>query len=149
LRQPGRSPSCPASDAHLLELFDDSGNALSIPRLSAIGFTPAVTFLRPSRKIAWARTVACRGAVAGEIGRLRRDFLHHLCAHVLDRIRKLDLLGDGDAVLGDGRCTELLVDDDVSALGPRVTLTASASWSTPRFSAARASTLKWSSLAAM
>jgi hypothetical protein len=34
-------------------------------------------------------------------------------------------------------------------LGPSVTFTASASWSTPRFSAARASTLKCSSLAAI
>src|SRR5687768_18280310 len=34
-------------------------------------------------------------------------------------------------------------------LGPRVTFTASASWSTPRLSAARASLLKWSSLAAI
>ena len=29
-----------------------------MPRLIAIGFAPAVTFLRPSRKIAWASTVA-------------------------------------------------------------------------------------------
>ena len=29
-----------------------------MPRLSSIGFAPAVTFLRPSRKIAWASTVA-------------------------------------------------------------------------------------------
>ena len=29
-----------------------------MPRLRAIGFAPAVTFLRPSRKIAWASTVA-------------------------------------------------------------------------------------------
>ena len=57
------------------------------------------------------------GAVAGEVGGLGRDFLHHLRAHVLERIRELDLLGDGDAVLGDGRRAELLVDDDVPALG--------------------------------
>src|SRR5678809_1570870 len=50
-------------------------------------------------------------AVAG----LGGDFLDHLGAHVLKRIRELDLLGDGDAVLGDGRCTEFLVDDDVPA----------------------------------
>jgi len=47
----------------------------------------------------------------------RRDFLHHLRAHVLERIRKLDFLRYGDSVLGDGRCAELLVDDDVSAFG--------------------------------
>src|SRR5919198_2948818 len=32
--------------------------ACSIPRFRPIGFAPAVTFLRPSRKIAWASTVA-------------------------------------------------------------------------------------------
>src|SRR5713101_1375522 len=32
--------------------------ALSIPRWSAIGLAPAVTFLKPSLKIAWASTVA-------------------------------------------------------------------------------------------
>ena len=58
-----------------------------------------------------------RRAVAGDVRRLGRDFLHHLRAHVLDRIRELDLLRDGDAVLGDRRCAELLVDDDVAALG--------------------------------
>ena len=57
------------------------------------------------------------GAVAGEVGGLGGDFLHHLGAHVLDRIVELDFLGDGHAVLGDGRRAELLVDDDVAALG--------------------------------
>ena len=57
------------------------------------------------------------GAVAGEVAGLGRDFLHHLRAHVLERIGELDLLGDGDAVLGDRRGAELLVDDDVPALG--------------------------------
>ena len=37
--------------------------------------------------------------------------------HVLEGIRELDFLGDGDAVLGDGRGAELLVDDDIPALG--------------------------------
>ena len=35
-----------------------AATALSMPRLSSIGFTPATTSLLPSRKIAWARTVA-------------------------------------------------------------------------------------------
>jgi hypothetical protein len=58
-----------------------------------------------------------RGAVAGGVGGLGGDFLHHLGAHVLVGIGQLDLLGDGDAVLGDGRRPEFLVDDDVAALG--------------------------------
>ena len=43
------------------------------------------------------------GAVAGEIVGLRGDFAHHLRAHVLELVGKLDFLGDGHAVLGDAR----------------------------------------------
>src|SRR5207302_13413 len=37
------------------------------------------------------------GAVAGSVRRLGGDFAHHLCAHVLELVVELDLLGDGDA----------------------------------------------------
>ena len=50
---------------------------------------------------------------------LLRDFLHHLRAHVLELVFELDLLGDRDAVLGDGRGAERLVEDDVAALRAR------------------------------
>src|SRR5206468_2975601 len=58
-------------------------------------------------------------AVARDVGGLRGDLLQHLGAHVLVGIRELDLLGDGDAVLGDRRAAELLIDDDVAALRPQ------------------------------
>ena len=58
-----------------------------------------------------------RGAVAGDVGSLGSDFTHHLRAHVLERILQFDFLGHGDAVLGDGRRTEFLLDDNVAALG--------------------------------
>ncbi len=58
-----------------------------------------------------------RGAVAGGVGGLGGDLLHHLGAHVLVGVGQLDFLGDGHAVLGDGRRAEFLVDDDVAALG--------------------------------
>ena len=45
---------------------------------------------------------------------------------------ELDFLGDGHAVLGDGRAAEGLVDDHVRPVGPIVMATASASLSTPR-----------------
>ena len=48
---------------------------------------------------------------------LLRDLAHHLRAHVLERILEVDLLGDGDAVLGDRGRAELLVEDDVASLG--------------------------------
>ena len=59
----------------------------------------------------------CRGrrAVAGEIVGLRGDFAHHLRAHVLELVGKLDLLGDGDAVFGDARRSVGLVENDVAA----------------------------------
>ena len=57
------------------------------------------------------------GAVAGHVGGLRGHLAHHLRAHVLERILQLDFLGDRDAVLGDGRSAELLLQNDVAALG--------------------------------
>ena len=57
------------------------------------------------------------GAVAGHVVRLLGDLAHHLRAHVLELVLELDLLGDGDAVLGDARRAERLVEHDVAALG--------------------------------
>src|SRR5204862_3595516 len=57
------------------------------------------------------------GAVAGRVGRLGGDFAHHLGAHILELVVKLDFLGDGDAVLGDAGRAERLVEHDVAALG--------------------------------
>ena len=56
-------------------------------------------------------------AVTGDVVGLRSHFAHHLGAHVLELVGELDLLGDGDAVLGDARSAEGLLDDDVTALG--------------------------------
>ena len=57
------------------------------------------------------------GAVAGDVVGLGRDLLGQLGAEVLVRVVELDLAGDGDTVVGDRRRAELLVDDDVAALG--------------------------------
>ena len=57
------------------------------------------------------------GAVAGLIGGVGRDFLHHLRAHVLELVLELDLLRDRDAVLRDGGGAEALVEHRVAALG--------------------------------
>ena len=59
------------------------------------------------------------GAVAGDVVGLGRGFLEKLRAHVLERIVELDVLGDGDAVVGDGRRAVLLVEGDVAALRAR------------------------------
>ena len=57
------------------------------------------------------------GAVAGHVVGLGGHFLHELGAHVLEVVLELDLLGDGDAVVGDGRGAPALADHDVAALG--------------------------------
>ena len=57
------------------------------------------------------------GAVAGDIVGLGGGFLEQLRAHVLERVLQLDLLGDRNAVMGDGRGAELPVQGDVAALG--------------------------------
>jgi len=56
--------------------------------------------------------------IARDIGGLARHLAHHLRAHVLERILEVDFLCDGHAILGNGGGTELLVEDDVAALGP-------------------------------
>jgi len=56
-------------------------------------------------------------AVTGDVVGLGGDLLGELRADVLERVVQLDVLGDGDAVVGDRRRAELLLEDDVAALG--------------------------------
>src|SRR5215207_9999192 len=57
-----------------------------------------------------------RGAVAGDVARLGGDLANHLGTHVLELAGELDLLRDGDAVLGHAGRAEGFVEDDVAAL---------------------------------
>jgi hypothetical protein len=59
----------------------------------------------------------CGRSVTRLIAGLLRDLADHLGAHILELVGELDLLGDGDPVLGDARRAERLVEDDVAALG--------------------------------
>src|SRR5207249_6552382 len=54
------------------------------------------------------------GAVAGDVAGLLGDGVDELGAHVLEGVGQVDFLADGDAVLGDGRAAEALVEDDVA-----------------------------------
>ena len=59
-----------------------------------------------------------RRAVAGQVARLVGDLADELRAHVLERVRQLDLPRDRDAVVGDHRCAGQPLEHDVAALGP-------------------------------
>ncbi len=56
-------------------------------------------------------------AVTGDVVGLLRDLLDELRADLLVRVVELDLLGDGDAVVGDGGGAPLLLQHDVAAAG--------------------------------
>ncbi len=100
-----------------LELLDDGRNGLVDAALERHRVRAGGDVLEAFAEDGLREHGGGGGAVAGEVGGLGGDFLDHLRAHVLERIGELDFLGDGDAVLGDGRGAELLVDDDVPALG--------------------------------
>src|SRR5690606_24978981 len=57
------------------------------------------------------------GTVTGLVIGLGSGFANELGAHVLVLVLQFDFLGDGDAVLGDARSAERLVDHDVATLG--------------------------------
>src|ERR1700674_4432158 len=65
---------------------------------------------------------SCGGAIAGNVRGLRSNFADHLGAHVLDAVGQFNFFRYGDAVLGDGRRTEFLFDDNVAALGAKCDL---------------------------
>ena len=56
------------------------------------------------------------GAVACDVVGLGGNFLNKLCAHVLESVVQLDLLSDGNTVVGDQRTAVLLIQYNVAAL---------------------------------
>jgi len=59
------------------------------------------------------------GPVAGDVVGLGGDLVGHLGAHVLERVGQFDFLGDRNAVLGDLRRAERLLQQDVASGGPK------------------------------
>ena len=88
-----------------------------MPRLTTIGLAPAVDDTEALVDHRLAEDDRGGRAVAGDVVGLGRDFLEELRAHVLERIVELDVASDRHAVVGDRRRAELLVEDDVAALG--------------------------------
>ena len=78
------------------------------------------------------------GAVAHGLAGLLGGLPQHLRTQVLFRVRQVEFLGDGDAVVAHERRAPLLLDQHGLGFGPSVTRTASASWVAPRNSFSRA-----------
>src|SRR5437762_2952193 len=124
-----------------------AATAASMPRLSAIGLTPAVTFLRPSRKIAWARTVAVVvPSPARSLVLVATSFT--ICAPMFSSgsVSSISFATVTPSLVTVG-APNFLSMTTLRPLGPSVTLTVSASWSTPRLRALRASVLNCRSFA--
>ena len=103
--------------AHLVELLDDVGDGLVHPALHQHRVDAGDDRLEPLVVDGLGHHGGRGRAVAGHVGGLAGDLLDHLGPHVLVLVLELDLLGDGDAVLGHRRRAERLLDDDVAAAG--------------------------------
>ena len=113
--------------------------ARSIPRFRSIGLAPAVTFLRPSRTIAWARTVAVvvpSPATSDVFDATSRTIWAPMFSIGSSSSTSFATVTPSLVIVG---APNFLSITTLRPFGPSVTLTALASWSTPRFSAARAS----------
>ena len=82
-----------------------------------MGLAPAATLRRPSRTMLQASTVAVVVPSPATSSVFLATSLTSSAPILLVRVLELDLLGDGDAVVGDRGCAPLLVEDDVAALG--------------------------------
>ena len=98
---------------HLLELPRDRVDGLVDAALDSHGVGASGDVLRAFAIDGLRQHRRRRRAVSGDVRRLARHFLHHLRAHVLERILQLDVLRHRDAVLGDGGRPELVVEDHV------------------------------------
>ncbi len=96
---------------------DTALTAASMPFFRAAGEAPAATLLQALADERLGQHGGGGRTVTRDVVGLGRHLLHQLGAEVLVRVVELDLAGDGDAVVGDGGSAELLVDDDVAALG--------------------------------
>ena len=88
-----------------------------MPRFTAIGLAPAATVFAPSRKIAWASTVAVV-VPSPATSEVLEATSRTICAPMFSSgVLQLDFLRHRYAVLGDRRGTEFLVQNHVAALG--------------------------------
>src|SRR5688500_14348621 len=112
---------------------------MSTPRFRSIGFMPAVTFFTPSRKMAWASTVAVvvpSPATSEVFEATSRTIWAPMFSIGSASSISLATVTPSLVIVGEPNFFSMTT---LRPLGPRVTLTASASLLTPRRMAERAS----------
>src|SRR5881396_1268474 len=126
-----------------------NSTALSMPRFSDIGLAPAVTAFRPSRKIACASTVAVvvpSPAISEVL--VATSFTIWAPMFSIESSSSISFATVTPSLVIVG-FPNFLSMTTLRPFGPRVTFTASASWSTPRLRRERASVLNSRYLAAI
>src|ERR1041384_6176478 len=123
--------------------------ALSMPRLSAIGFAPAATVFTPSRKIACARTVAVV-VPSPATSEVFEATSRTICAPMFSResLSSISFATVTPSLVMVGE-PNFLSSTTLRPFGPSVTLTARLNFSMPRSSDLRASSSNNSCFAAM
>ena len=109
-----------------------ASTAFSMPRFNSIGFAPATTFLAPSRKIACASTVAVvvpSPAMSDVLLATSRTICAPMFSSGSFSSISLATVTPSLVIVGD---PNFLSRTTLRPFGPSVTLTASASWLTPR-----------------
>src|SRR5947209_5812792 len=134
-----------------LESFFNSAvmarTALSMPRLMSIGLWPAATSFEPSRKMAWASTVAVVVPSPATSDVLEATSLTIWAPMFSKRLKSsISFATVTPSLVMVGVPNDFSI-TTLRPLGPRVTLTASASVFTPRRIASRARTSKMMSFA--
>src|SRR5882724_5203911 len=126
-----------------------ASTAASMPRFNPIGLAPAVTFFRPSRKIAWASTVAVvvpSPAMSEVLDATSFSIWAPMFSTGSASSISFATVTPSLVMVGEPNFLSMTT---LRPLGPSVSLTASARWSIPFLSFARASVLKSNSFAAM
>src|SRR3954463_11132388 len=123
--------------------------AFSMPRFRAIGLAPAATVFTPSRKIAWARTVAVvvpSPATSEVLEATSFTIWAPMFSNLLSSSISLATVTPSLVIVGDPKVFSMMT---LRPLGPSVTFTASASVLTPLRMVSRARTSNRISLAAI
>ncbi len=105
-------------DGELLDVLDHRLNALLDAAADAHGVGAADDVLQTFQVDGLGQDRRRRGAVAGHVGGLGRDFFDQLRGHVLVGVLELHFLGHRDAVFGDVGGAPGLIKQRVLAAGP-------------------------------